>query len=537
MNPKPLALLLLACPLAAQVKVDEATYARIKSEEAEHSQIMHTLHMLTDRYGPRLTGSPNYEAAANWVVKQMTEWGFQNAHLEPWDFGHPGWMNMRAEGYMTAPLHGDLTFRVLSWTPSTHGTVSGSVVQVEIPHGPPAPPAEGGPGRAGTGPQFEPPTRAEFDAGIAAIQGKVKGKIVLAGKAAVVPVNFNPPPLRRGEGGGRGGFGRGGGRGAPDPNRMTAAQVAEAFDQFLVSNGALVRVNDAAMDHGLIRAFQNRTYDVSKAVPTVVLRNDDYGRIERLLADGEEVKLEFTIVNETYPKGVTSFDVVGEIPGTDKAAEVVMLGGHLDSWHSATGATDNGIGSSMMLEAARLIQALGLKPRRTIRVGLWSGEEEGLLGSAAYVKQHFGTFEDPKPEYARLDCYFNIDSGTGRVRGAGVFGPAAAADIITAALAPFKEWSGGTATATTSRATGGTDSTNFNAAGLPGIGLQQDPIEYQSFTWHTQLDTYERIVPDDVKQAATEIASMVWTVANLDEMIPRLPKEQMPPPNAGRGGR
>jgi Zn-dependent M28 family amino/carboxypeptidase len=182
----------------------------------------------------------------------------------------------------------------------------------------------------------------------------------------------------------------------------------------------------------------------------------------------------------------------------------------------------------MMMEAARLIQALGLKPRRTIRLALWSGEEEGLLGSAAYVKQHFGTFEDPKPEYAKFDCYFNIDSGTGRVRGASIFGPPEAAEILSVAMAPYKEWSIGAATATTSRATGGTDSTNFNAAGLPGVGLQQDPIEYQSFTWHTQLDTYERIVPDDVKQAATEIASLVWTVANMDQMIPRLPKDQMP---------
>jgi hypothetical protein len=527
-----LALPLLVLPLGAQIKIDQPTYDRIKSEELEHSQAMHTLHMLTDRYGPRLTGSPNYEKAANWVVQQMTEWGFKNAHLEPWDFGHPGWLNMRAAGYMITPIHGDLTFRVLSWTPSTKGTVTASVIEVEIPHGPPAPAADTGRGPA---PRFLQPTQAEFDAGIAPLRGKLKGKIVMVGKAAVIPVNFEPPPLRRGDGPGRGRGGRGPAP-TPDPTRMTAIQVAEAFDQFLVKEGALVRVNDAAMDHGLIRAFQNRTYDVSKAVPTVVLRNDDYGRIERLVADGEDVKLEFNIVNETYPKGVTSYDVVGEIPGTDKADEIVMLGGHLDSWHSATGATDNAIGSTMMLEAARLIQSLGLKPRRTIRIGLWSGEEEGLLGSAAYVKQHFGSFEDQKPEYAKLDCYFNIDSGTGRVRGASIFGPPEAADIITAALAPFQDWKAGVATATTSRATGGTDSTNFNAAGLPGIGLQQDPIEYQSFTWHTQLDTYERIVPEDVKQAAIEIASMVWTVANLDHMIPRLPKEQMPT-LPGRGGR
>ena len=429
MNQRFLTLAFLACPLAAQVKLDDATYARIKSEELEHSQTMHTLHMLTDRYGPRLTGSPNFEHAANWVVKQMTEWGFKNAHLEPWDFGHPGWLNKRAEGYMVAPIHGDLTFRVLSWTPSTKGTVTARPWKWKYLAARPLPPRKTRADAADRGPRFEQPTRAEFDAGIARDPAKVKGKIVLVGKAAVVPVNFNPPPLRRGEGGGRGGREAGAAHPpTPDPNRMTAAQVTEAFDQFLVSAGALVRVNDAGMDHGLIRAFQNRTYDVTKAVPTVVLRNDDYGRIERLLTDGDDVKLEFNIVNETYPKGKTSFDVVGEIPGTDKADEIVMLGGHLDSWHSATGATDNAIGSTMMLEAARLIQALGLKPRRTIRVGLWSGEEEGLLGSAAYVKQHFGTFEDPKPEYAKLDCYFNIDSGTGRVRGASIFGPPEAAE-------------------------------------------------------------------------------------------------------------
>ena len=206
MNQRFLTLAFLACPLAAQVKLDDATYARIKSEELEHSQTMHTLHVLTDRYGPRLTGSPNFEDAANWVVKQMTEWGFKNAHLEPWDFGHPGWLNKRAEGYMVAPIHGDLTFRVLSWTPSTKGTVNAPAVEVEVPHGPPAPPAQDAGGRGGpAAPRFEQPTRAEFDAGIAEIRSKVKGKVVLVGKAAVVPVNFNPPALRRGEGDGRGG--------------------------------------------------------------------------------------------------------------------------------------------------------------------------------------------------------------------------------------------------------------------------------------------------------------------------------------------
>jgi len=226
--------------------------------------------------------------------------------------------------------------------------------------------------------------------------------------------------------------------------------------------------------------------------------------------------------------------VVGEIPGSDKADEIVMLGGHLDSWHSATGATDNGIGSSIMLEAARVIQSLGLKPRRTIRVALWSGEEEGLLGSLAYVKQHFGTFEDQKPEFAKLDCYFNVDTGTGRLRGGSIFGPAEGAAILRRALEPFADLGVAGALPSTSRVTGGTDSTSFNNAGLPGIGMQQDPIEYNSVTHHTKLDTYERIVPEDVKSAATVIAASVWYVANLDQMVPRFTKDTMPAPVAAR---
>ena len=551
---KLLAGLTLCGLLTAQTAVDEKNFARIRSEEAEHSQIMHTLHMLTDRYGPRLTGSPNHEAAAKWAVKQLTDWGFKNAHLEPWDFGHPGWLNERAAGYIVSPVHENLKFEVLAWTPSTKGTVTGSVAQIVLPRGPEIPrnPDAGG-GRGGrgapAGPQYQQPTQAELTAWMESNKAAVKGKLVMVGKATVVPVNFEPTPLRRDDEQVRqsydpnnpnagSGFGRGGaaGRGAPDPSRLTAAQVAEQVDGFLVANGALLRINDAAMDHGLIRAFNNRTFDEKKAVPTVVMRNDDYGRMERLMEDGDTVKLEFTIVNHWYPEGKTTYNVVAEIPGTDKADEVVMLGGHLDSWHAATGATDNAIGSSIMMEAARLIQALELKPRRTVRVALWSGEEEGLLGSKAYVAQHFGTAENPKPEWYKLDCYFNVDSGTGRLRGAGVFGPPEAAAVLRPALKQFEEWGVFGANVTNSRATGGTDSTSFNAAGLPGVGLQQDPVEYQSFTWHTNLDTYERIVPEDVKRAATEVSSAVWHVANLDQMVPRFSKEAMPkPPEAGRG--
>jgi carboxypeptidase Q len=239
-----------------------------------------------------------------------------------------------------------------------------------------------------------------------------------------------------------------------------------------------------------------------------------------------------TFVNRVYPEGRTSYNTIGEIPGTDLADEVIMLGGHLDSWHAATGATDNAIGCAIMMEAARILKTLGVKPRRTIRVALWSGEEEGLLGSQAYVKAHLGSFENPGPDYEKFGGYFNIDSGTGRVRGAGVFGPPEAANIMRKILEPFKDDGVVGAVATRSRNLGGSDNTSFNQAGLPGVGMGQDPIEYQSNTWHTNLDTYERILEDDVKKDAMAVAWAVYQLATRDDLLPRFTKEAMPPPPA-----
>jgi hypothetical protein len=227
---------------------------------------------------------------------------------------------------------------------------------------------------------------------------------------------------------------------------------------------------------------------------------------------------------------------VGEIPGTDKADEVVMLGGHLDSWTSATGATDNAIGCAIMLEAARILESVGAKPRRTIRVALWSGEEEGLLGSFAYVANHFGSAEQPKPDYAKLDAYWNIDDGTGRVRGANIFGPPEAAIVLAQFLKPFEEWGIYGASSSTARVEGGSDNGAFAVAGLPGIGAQQDPIEYNSTTWHTDLDNYERIVADDVMKNAVVSAAVVYGIANRDKMMPRFGPTEMPAVPAGRGG-
>ena len=511
-----LLVLALLAPLAAQSRPDDDINARIRQEENSHSQIMQTLHVLSDVYGPRVTGSPSLKAAGEWAITQMQSWGFSNGHLEPWDFGHPGWVNERFSAHITAPVKDQLTCEVVAWTPGTGGTVAAQAYQLQIP---------------------DRPTPAQLTSFLAGEQLKVKGRIVLAGTHTLVPVNITPPAKRRTDDEVRaqydpdnpnGGRGRGG-RGDQPPPPMTARQIDEAVDAFLVAGGAQLRVNDAAREHGQIIAFNNRTYDLAKALPTVVMRNEDYGRIARILADGTPVKLEFTIVNTIYPEGRTAYNTIAEIPGTDKKEEVVMLGGHLDSWHSATGATDNAIGCATMMEAARILKAIGVTPRRTIRVALWSGEEEGILGSQAYVKEHFGTFEHQKPEYSKLVAYLNIDSGTGRARGAGVFGPPSAAAVVRQALAPFKEFGVAGASATTSRTIAGTDSTSFNNAGLPGIGFGQDPIEYNTHTHHTNLDNYERVIEDDVKASAIAIAATLYQLAMRDEMLPRLPAAQMPP--------
>ncbi len=504
--------------LRGQERVEDEVLWKIRQEGTNRSQVLKTLHVLTDVYGPRLTGSPSLKAAGEWAIAQMRSWGMQNGHLEGWDFARSGWANERLSAHIVAPVKDPLVAEVLAWTPGTNGPVRAQAVQITIP------------ARA---------TREELAAHLDGVRGSLKGKIVLVGAPRQVPVTFNPTALRRDDAeiqtqlDAAPAAGRGGGpaAAAADPKQpppLTANQAEEQLTQFLATSGALVRVNDAGRDHGQIRAFNNRLYDVTKALPTLVMRNEDYGRISRLLADGRPVELELDIVNQVYPEGRTSYNVISEIPGSDKADEVVMLGGHLDSWHAATGATDNAIGCAVMMEAARILVAAGVKPRRTIRVALWSGEEQGLLGSQAYVKQHFGTAEEPKPAHAKFAGYFNMDNGTGRARGMTVFGPPAAGTILRDAVASLKDLGVLGATTTRSRNRGGTDHTSFNEAGLPGIGLMQDPIQYASYTWHTNLDTYERIVEDDVKKSAIVVASAVYHLAMRDQLLPRFTAEDMP---------
>ena len=493
----------------------DEVFAAIRKEGMDNSQIMKTLHIFTDRYGPRLTGSPQLKSAGVWAVKKMKEWGFDKAELEPWNFGHPGWTNERASGFIISPVKDTLVFEVLAWTPRTNGVVKANAVQLVLP---------------------DRPTQAELDDYFAKVKKQIKGNIVLVGKPTVLPVDFNPPAKRADDETLRQRFDPVNPVSAPTPiptptprpGQLTSASFNEQVDEFLVKNGALVRINDAGREHGQVRAFRSSTYDLKKSVPTIVLRNEDFGRISRLKENGHKVTLEFDIRNRTYPEGKTAYNAVGEIVGTDKKDEIVLFGAHLDAWHSATGATDNAIGCAVMMEAGRILKAIGVKPRRTIRLALWSGEEQGILGSEAYIFRHFGTVESPLPDFYKLSGYINSDSGTGRPRGFTVFGPPEAAVPLREVAAQFPDLGMVGATTTTSRRRGGSDQSVFNLHGLPGIWTSIDPIEYSTHTWHTNLDTYERVIEDDVKKTAIVIAAAVYHLAMRDEMLPRFKQSEMP---------
>jgi carboxypeptidase Q len=521
MNTRNLVVILLTGAIgavAAQERIDEDAYWKIRQEATTRSQILKTAQVLTDVYGPRPTGSPNLKAAGDWATRQMQTWGLQNARLEPWEWGNPGWLNERLSAHIISPVQDHLVAEALGWTPGTRGPVRAAAVQITLP---------------------VQPDKEQLATHLDALKTTVRGKIVLIGAPQEVSVTFNDMPERRED--------RdvlrilnappAAGRGTPPPSpqkpeppvrpRLTGGQINAQVSEFLLENGVLVRVNDAGRDHGQIRAFANNTYDVAKAVPTVVLRNEDYGRISRLLAGGRGVELEFDIVNRVYPEGRTSYNAIAEIRGTTD--EVVMLGGHLDSWHAATGATDNAIGCAVVMEAVRILSAIGVRPRRTIRAALWSGEEQGMRGSRAYVREEFGTFEDPKRAFDKLSGYVNIDYGTGRARSMTVFGPQAAAFVLRDSLAPFRDLGVLGANSMRSRQSANSDHSSFSEAGLPGINVLQDPIEYDNYTWHSNLDTYERIIEDDAIKSAIVVAATVYHLAMRPEPLPRFTKDEMPP--------
>jgi len=554
---------LAVVPAMAQAPALSDVNTQLRAQETKDSQLMWWLHEVTDVYGPRLTGSPGLRAAQDFAVKQMKAWGFQNVHLEPWNFNHAGWQNFETVANVTEPFQQPLNVRAVSWTPGTKGMVEGKVLIVEPPV--PLPVAlgrGGGFGGRGGGPTPEqlkameqagtspapmpektpaankPVTQADLDAYLASIKDKVKGSVIFYGPHIEVPENFAPAPLRRPDeqwqqqAGRRGGFPTP--AAPPKQEGLTLAEITGQVNKFLIANGALAEFKDSGRAYGIVLQQSTAGYNEnpdSPNLPTLVMGNEDYGRIYRTSTiDHLPVTIRLNVKNQFYPEGKTVYNVVGELPGTDKSDEVVMAGGHFDSWNPATGATDNAAGSTVAVEALRLIKVLNLPHRRTIRVALWGGEEQGLYGSIAYVAQHFGSAENPKPEWYKLDAYLNLDDGTSKPRAASVFGPPEAAAMVQGAMDNFKDWGFYHVSPTTGRQTGGTDSTSFNNAGLPGVGYSQDPFDYNTYTHHTSFDTYERIYEPDMREAAVEEALTLFALANADQMVPRCSVATMPAP-------
>src|ERR1700733_5569947 len=517
-----------AAPVWSQEKVDLETMGRIRYEGFHNSKVMEFATGLMDSIGERLTGSPNMKRANEWTRDQLTAIGLSNAHLEPWGPFGRGWANQYANVRMTSPDVVTLLAYPKAWTPGTNGVVQGKCVRATIDD------------------------KKDFDK----YKGKLAGMIVILGADADVKPITEPPYKRLSDDdlakladyqipADRPGF-----RFADFIKRQ---QFIKDLNQFFADEKVL-----AVIDHsrgtaggGTVFVQSGGSYKPGEttAVPQLTMASEHWTRIARLLKQKKDVSLELNVNNTFYDDDAMQYDTIAEIPGTDKEKkdEVVMLGAHLDSWHAGTGATDNGAGTIVMMEAMRILKAIDVKPRRTIRIGLWSGEEEGLLGSQGYVEQHFGSrpaMDDPgmkgmptlmrreagpvtvKPEQAKVSGYFNVDNGTGRIRGIYLQENEAVEPIFEAWMRPFKDLD---MTTITMRNTGGTDHQSFDAVGIPGFQFIQDPVEYESRTHHSNMDVYDRLQPEDLKQMAVIVASFVYDAAQRDQMLPRKPIEKPMP--------
>jgi len=524
--------LCLSLPIAAQEKVDLNIVNRIKTEAfGQNSKVMDTAFYLTDVYGPRLTGSNGAKNAGDWAVKKLTEWGLIDAKEETWGPFGRGWNSTRFVALMKEPGFMPLIGFARPWSPGTQGEVSGQAMMAVIN------------------------SADDF----AKFKGKLRGKIVLTaathpsemitkplahrltdeelaeaagmpdpscGNPPVLPFGFGPGPvIPQGCPAGRGGGGRGG----------NPRQFRNELNKFLTDEGVLVALTPGnGTDGGDVfgQSAGSQNPDEALPPPSVVITNEHYNRIARLIEKGIPVTLAFDI-QASFTEPENSFNITAEIPGTNPDAGLVMLGGHFDSWTGGTGATDNGAGSAVAMEAVRVLKALNLRMTRTVRIGLWTGEEQGLMGSRAYVKEHFADPADMKlkPEHAKLSGYFNLDNGSGKIRGVYMQDNDAVRPIFEAWLAPFKDLG---ATTLTLRNTGSTDHMSYDAVGLPGFQFIQDPLEYSTRTHHSNMDLYDHLEAGDLEQAAAIEAWFVYETATRAEMLPRkaLPKAR---PNRERG--
>jgi hypothetical protein len=529
-------------PAAKVYSAPKADIDKIRDEGMNRSQVMNHLSYLTDVIGARLTNSPSMKRANEWTRDTMAKWGMQNAKLEAWGPFGRGWSLKHFSAEVTDPQTLPVTAYPKAWTTSTKGAVSSEVVW------------------------FNPKNESELEQ----FRGKLKGKIVFVSNLRDMKADFEALGTRRSEEDLAELMKPPTPRGAPTP--MTDEQRKEQMfnavikPNFLLDEGAAVIVdssrsgpNGMGGSGGTIfvqqasaipempkagessrgrTAVWDKKFE-SRIIPQMTMATEHYNRIVRMIQQGVTPKMTVDIQAQYHDEDLMGYNTVAEIPGTDPTlkAEIVMMGGHLDSWHSAGGATDNAAGSAVGMEAARIIIASGLKPRRTIRVALWSGEEQGLNGSRAYVKQHFGEMKGapafgppapgaPKPElvktanYDKLSAYFNLDNGTGRIRGVYLQGNSAVRPIFEEWLKPFYDLDAKTLTINN---TGGTDHLAFDAIGLPGFQFIQDEIEYSTRTHHTNQDNYDRLQADDMKQAATIMAAFVYQTAMMDEKIPRKP--------------
>ncbi|HVV53822.1 MAG TPA: M20/M25/M40 family metallo-hydrolase, partial [Mucilaginibacter sp.] len=487
--------LLFSCLLIAGMSVsafsqtDQDMMQKIRDEGLNHSQVMKTAFYLTDVAGPRLAGSPGLRRAQNWAVDQLKSWGLVNTKLEPWGKFGKGWEVQKNYAAMTVPYYHAIIAIPKAWTSGTNGLIKGDVVLMKV----------------------------DTVTDLEQYKGKLKGKIIIFDTNTKLEGSTKPDLVRYTDeqldemakataSPGRRAFNRNDARFAAF-RRLRALRAA--ISEFLENENVGLILSMARGTDGTVFTTNGASYaDTAKAAPPELeTSGEDYLRILRLVKAGIKVEMEADIKTQFFSDDLNGYDVVGEIPGTDKKLkdQLVIIGGHLDSWHAATGATDNGAGSAVMMEAMRILKAVGFKPKRTLRICLWSSEEQGLFGSRGYVLNHFG---DPKtmelkPEQAKVSAYYNLDNGTGKIRGIYLQGDSLAGPIFKQWFEPFNDLGAGTITI---RNTGGTDHLSFDAVGIPGFQFIQDPMDYGARTHHSNQDTYDRLSEDDLKQAATIVA-------------------------------
>jgi carboxypeptidase Q len=537
-------LLLLALPALSQEHIDLGIVDRVKGEAFERSKVMETLRNLSDVHGPRLTGSPGFEDAARWAIGELKGYGLENVHLEKWGPFGRAWSLEQASLELIEPRYAQLTAIPLAWSASSNGPVTGELVLAPLRVS-----FRDGPKKSAEALQAyrvkwtgklrgkilllsnpkvpAPQTDAQFRRYTAAELADMANALTPAHKQVAKKLDdleWPEDPAEMGKF-----FGS-------LPNALME-QLYDLYDQTVADRGeffakegvAGVLLEDDRAHEGMLFGEAAGGFKAAgtPAPPTFVVTAEQYNRIARLVDKKNPARVRLSLKATTSDRDMDGLNIIGEIPGGDRKDEIVMIGAHFDSWHSGTGATDNGAGSAVMIEVVRILKALDLKLDRTVRIGLWGGEEQGLFGSRAYVKEHFA---DPKTmrvtaEFAKLSGYFNLDNGSGKIRGVYLQGHEAMRPIFDAWLAPLRDMG---VTTVSIRNTGGTDHLSFAAVGLPGFQFIQDPLDYGTITHHSNMDTWDHAVPEDLMQASAVIATLVYQTATRKEMLPRreLPKPE-----------